>query len=153
MGAWGGSPASRQRVPDGAAAAGAAEPVVLTDDVHVHCGPDLAREPDNPDAGVAGVEVVTASIAGVGTAPTVPTTTTPSCWWPPTRTGAATTPAAAVSDTPSVRTHLRADHLRADPLRGGHLTLPHPPAVTRPGAPATVTASLVTAGDPHLTEA
>ena len=139
MDAWDGYPAARERFLAGAEAAGVANLVVLTGDVHVHYGLDIPRRADRPEAGTAGVEIVTTSIASGGDGADRPDN---------------------YDDLRAANPHLRFYNgrrgyvrltLQADQLRADYLTLPW---VTRPGAPATVAARLVSAaGDPGLTVA
>ncbi|MCT2590152.1 alkaline phosphatase D family protein [Streptomyces sp. N2-109] len=62
MDAWDGYPASRQRVLDGARAAGVENLVVLTGDVHVHYAMDIKDDFDDPGSRTRGVEIVTTSV-------------------------------------------------------------------------------------------
>ncbi|MFJ9621802.1 alkaline phosphatase D family protein [Streptomyces sp. NPDC101181] len=62
MDAWDGYPASRQRVLAGAEAAGVANLMVLTGDVHVSYAFDLKKDFDDPASRTVGTEIVTTSI-------------------------------------------------------------------------------------------
>ncbi|MCK1796158.1 alkaline phosphatase D family protein [Streptomyces sp. XM4193] len=66
MDAWDGYPASRERVLAGAEAAGVANLVVLTGDVHVHYAFDIHRDFDDTTSPPVGVELVTTSISSGG---------------------------------------------------------------------------------------
>ncbi|RLL66561.1 alkaline phosphatase D family protein [Streptomyces sp. Z26] len=63
MDAWDGYPASRERVLDGARAAGVRNLVVLSGDVHVHYAMDIKEDYAKPDSRTLGVELVTTSVA------------------------------------------------------------------------------------------
>ncbi|WP_250289430.1 alkaline phosphatase D family protein [Streptomyces atroolivaceus] len=63
MDSWDGYPASRQRVMDGAEAAGVENLMVLTGDVHVGYGFDLKKDFDDPASRTVGTEIVATSIA------------------------------------------------------------------------------------------
>lgn len=63
MDAWDGYPGSRQRVLDGARAAGVENLVVLTGDVHVHYAMDIKDDYDDAASRTRGVELVTTSVA------------------------------------------------------------------------------------------
>ncbi|MFF3325895.1 alkaline phosphatase D family protein [Streptomyces sp. NPDC002889] len=63
MDSWDGYPASRNRILDGAAAAGVENLMVLTGDVHVAYAYDIKRDYDTPGAKVVGTEIVATSIS------------------------------------------------------------------------------------------
>ncbi|MFE7772494.1 alkaline phosphatase D family protein [Streptomyces sp. NPDC057445] len=63
MDAWDGYPASRERILDGAEAAGIDNLVVLTGDVHVGYAFDLKKDFDDPASRTVGTEFVATSIA------------------------------------------------------------------------------------------
>ncbi|MGW0463951.1 alkaline phosphatase D family protein [Streptomyces sp. NPDC003027] len=63
MDTWDGYPASRQRVLDGAAAAGVENLMVLTGDVHVCYGLDIKADFRDPASRTVGTEIVTTSIS------------------------------------------------------------------------------------------
>ena len=63
MDSWDGYPASRQRILDGAAAAGVENLMVLTGDVHVAYAYDIKQDFDNLDSKTVGTEIVATSIA------------------------------------------------------------------------------------------
>ncbi|GAA2947711.1 MULTISPECIES: alkaline phosphatase D family protein [Streptomyces] len=62
MDSWDGYPASRQRLMDGAEAAGIENLMVLTGDVHVGYGFDLKKDFDDPASRTVGTEIVATSI-------------------------------------------------------------------------------------------
>ncbi|MFF5722367.1 alkaline phosphatase D family protein [[Kitasatospora] papulosa] len=62
MDSWDGYPASRQRIMDGAEAAGIENLMVLTGDVHVGYGFDLKKDFDDPASRTVGTEIVATSI-------------------------------------------------------------------------------------------
>ncbi|MEV0777939.1 alkaline phosphatase D family protein, partial [Streptomyces sp. NPDC050428] len=62
MDAWDGYPASRKRILDGAEAAGLANLMVLTGDVHVGYGFDLKADFNDPGSRTVGTEIVATSI-------------------------------------------------------------------------------------------
>ncbi|MCT4352962.1 alkaline phosphatase D family protein [Streptomyces sp. Je 1-79] len=63
MDSWDGYPASRQRILDGAAAAGVENLMVLTGDVHVGYGLDIKADHRDPASRTLGTEIVATSIA------------------------------------------------------------------------------------------
>ncbi|MET4921774.1 alkaline phosphatase D family protein [Streptomyces sp. PSRA5] len=63
MDAWDGYTASRERVLDGAKAAGLDNLMVLTGDVHVGYGFDLKADFDDPKSRVVGTEIATTSVS------------------------------------------------------------------------------------------
>ncbi|MFP1624066.1 alkaline phosphatase D family protein [Streptomyces sp. 5K101] len=63
MDAWDGYPASRDRVLDGAEAAGVENLMVLTGDVHVAYAYDIKRDYGTPGARTVGTEIVATSVA------------------------------------------------------------------------------------------
>ncbi|MFD9030553.1 alkaline phosphatase D family protein [Streptomyces sp. NPDC059567] len=63
MDSWDGYPASRQRLLDGAAAAGVENLMVLTGDVHVGYGLDIKADHRDPASRTLGTEIVATSIA------------------------------------------------------------------------------------------
>lgn len=63
MDSWDGYPASRQRVLDGAAAAGVENLMVLTGDVHVGYGLDIKADHRDPASRTLGTEIVATSIS------------------------------------------------------------------------------------------
>ncbi|MEU9999855.1 alkaline phosphatase D family protein [Streptomyces sp. NPDC050848] len=63
MDSWDGYPASRQRILDGAAAAGVENLMVLTGDVHVGYGLDIKADHRDPASRTVGTEIVATSIA------------------------------------------------------------------------------------------
>ncbi|WP_327232653.1 alkaline phosphatase D family protein [Streptomyces sp. NBC_01317] len=63
MDAWDGYPAARKRLLDGAEAAGVANLMVLTGDVHVAYAYDIKRDFDDPASRTVGTEIVATSIA------------------------------------------------------------------------------------------
>ncbi|MEV3994937.1 alkaline phosphatase D family protein [Streptomyces halstedii] len=62
MDCWDGYPASRQRIMDGAEAAGIENLMVLTGDVHVAYGFDLKKDFDDPGSRTVGTEIVATSV-------------------------------------------------------------------------------------------
>ncbi|MFE2583199.1 alkaline phosphatase D family protein [Streptomyces sp. NPDC059378] len=66
MDAWDGYPAARRRVLDGAKAAGVANLMVLTGDVHVGYAFDIKDDFDDPASRTLGTEIVATSIASGG---------------------------------------------------------------------------------------
>lgn len=63
MDSWDGYPASRQRILNGAEAAGVENLMVLTGDVHVGYGLDLKKDFDDPSSRTIGTEIVATSIS------------------------------------------------------------------------------------------
>ncbi|MEV4329109.1 alkaline phosphatase D family protein [Streptomyces sp. NPDC049597] len=63
MDAWDGYPASRDRVLDGAEAAGVENLMVLTGDVHVAYAYDIKRDYETPGARTVGTEIVATSVS------------------------------------------------------------------------------------------
>ncbi|MGW2019080.1 alkaline phosphatase D family protein [Streptomyces sp. NPDC001927] len=63
MDSWDGYPASRQRILDGATAAGVENLMVLTGDVHVGYGLDIKADHRDPASRTLGTEIVATSIA------------------------------------------------------------------------------------------
>lgn len=63
MDSWDGYPAARERLLAGAEAAGVANLVVLSADVHVHCALDIKRDFGDPASPVVGAEFVASSIS------------------------------------------------------------------------------------------
>ncbi|MFC3980956.1 alkaline phosphatase D family protein [Streptosporangium jomthongense] len=66
MDSWDGYAAERTRLLTGFRDSGAANPVVLTGDMHMHHAADLMLDFDDPDSPKVGVELVTSSIASDG---------------------------------------------------------------------------------------
>ncbi|MCG5217492.1 alkaline phosphatase D family protein [Streptosporangium sp. KLBMP 9127] len=66
MDSWDGYAADRARLLTGFRDSGAANPVVLTGDAHMHHAADLKLDFDDPDSPRVGVELVTSSIASDG---------------------------------------------------------------------------------------
>lgn len=66
MDSWDGYPADRTRLLEGVRASGAANPVVLTGDAHMHHAADLRPDFDDPDSPRVAVELVTSSISSDG---------------------------------------------------------------------------------------
>jgi alkaline phosphatase D len=66
MDAWDGYVASRDRILGGIAERRAANPVVLTGDVHQHWAADLKADFDDPDSETLGSELVCSSITSGG---------------------------------------------------------------------------------------
>ncbi|GLW50670.1 alkaline phosphatase [Streptomyces sp. NBRC 14336] len=139
MDAWDGYRASRRRVLDGARAAGVANLMVLTGDVHVGYAFDIKDDFDDPSSRVRGTEIVATSIASG-------------------RDGA--------ERPANWDTYVAANpHLRFYDGRRGYVTVTLDesvaradfrtvPYVTAPGAPISTAASFVTeAGEPGLTPA
>jgi alkaline phosphatase D len=62
MDSWDGYPASRQRIMDGAEAAGIQNLMVLTGDVHVGYGFDLKKDFGDPASRTVGTEIVATSV-------------------------------------------------------------------------------------------
>ncbi|WP_406149602.1 alkaline phosphatase D family protein [Streptomyces sp. NBC_01012] len=139
MDSWDGYPASRQRVMDGAEAAGIENLMVLTGDVHVGYGFDLKADFDDPASRTVGTEVVATSIASGKDG-----SEKPANWDNLTR----------------ANPHLKFYNgrrgyavvtLGTDQARADFRTVP---AVTTPGAPVSTAGSFVTeAGNPGLTPA
>ncbi|MBB5121754.1 alkaline phosphatase [Streptomyces eurocidicus] len=134
MDAWDGYPASRQRVLDGARAAGVGNLVVFSGDSHIHLAMDIKKDFDDPRSAVLGVEILGTSISSGGDGMAKPEdwasllAANPHMSYYAKRRGYV-----VVTLTP---THARADYR----------TLPY---VTRPGAPVATETSLVTeAGKP-----
>ncbi|MBT2443133.1 alkaline phosphatase D family protein [Streptomyces sp. ISL-36] len=139
MDSWDGYPASRQRILDGAAAAGVENLMVLTGDVHVGYGLDIKADFRDPASRNLGTEIVATSISSG-------------------KDGA---------DRPANYDHLTAanPHMKFYNGRRGYVTVAlgersaradfrTVTAVTTPGAPVTTAASYVTeAGNPGLTPA
>lgn len=139
MDAWDGYPASRQRIMDGAEAAGIENLMVLTGDVHVGYGFDLKKDFDDPDSRTVGTEIVATSITSGKDGAEKPanwnnlTQANPHMRFYDGRRG-------------YVRVGLDRERARAD-----FRTVP---AVTTPGAPVSTAGSFVTeAGNPGLTPA
>ncbi|WAZ21344.1 alkaline phosphatase D family protein [Streptomyces cinnabarinus] len=136
MDAWDGYRASRRRILDGAEAAGVANLMVLTGDVHVGYAFDIKDDFDDPASRIRGTEIVATSVASG-------------------RDGA---------DKPANwDTYMTANpHLKFYNGRRGYVTVElgeelaradfkTVPYVTTPGAPVTTAASFVTeAGEPGL---
>ncbi|TLQ46374.1 alkaline phosphatase D family protein [Streptomyces marianii] len=136
MDSWDGYPASRQRVLDGAEAAGIDNLVVLTGDVHVGYAFDLKKDFDDPSSRTVGTEFVATSVSSGKDGAEKPanwdnlTRANPHMRFYNGRRG-------------YVTVTLTTEHARAD-----FRTVS---AVTTPGAPVTTAASFVTqAGDPGL---
>ncbi|MFE0039586.1 alkaline phosphatase D family protein [Streptomyces sp. NPDC059015] len=136
MDSWDGYPASRQRVLDGAEAAGIDNLVVLTGDVHVGYAFDLKKDFDDPSSRTVGTEFVATSVSSGKDGAEKPanwdnlTRANPHMRFYNGRRG-------------YVKVTLTTEHARAD-----FRTVS---AVTTPGAPVTTAASFVTeAGDPGL---
>ncbi|MGW8952785.1 alkaline phosphatase D family protein [Streptomyces sp. NPDC055709] len=139
MDAWDGYPASRERILDGAEAAGVDNLVVLTGDVHVGYAFDLKKDFDDPASRTVGTEFVATSISSG-------------------KDGA---------DKPANWDNLTQanPHMKFYNGRRGYVTVTLTTgqaradfrtvaAVTTPGAPVTTAASFVTeAGNPGLTPA
>ncbi|MDF5758271.1 alkaline phosphatase D family protein [Spongiactinospora sp. TRM90649] len=66
MDSWDGYAADRTRLLNGLLTSGAANPVVLTGDAHMHHAADLRPDFDDPDSPKAAVELVTSSVASDG---------------------------------------------------------------------------------------
>nr|WP_231127078.1 alkaline phosphatase D family protein [Motilibacter aurantiacus] len=66
MDSWDGYVASRERIMRGFGAAGAANPVVLTGDVHANYASDIKADWEDPSSRTLGVELVTTSITSGG---------------------------------------------------------------------------------------
>ncbi|ETK37237.1 alkaline phosphatase D family protein [Microbispora sp. ATCC PTA-5024] len=66
MDSWDGYPAERARLLEGIRGSGAANPVVLTGDAHMHHAADLKPDFDDPDSPKVAVELVTSSISSDG---------------------------------------------------------------------------------------
>ncbi len=66
MDGWDGYPADRARLLRGIRAGGAANPVVLTGDAHMHHAAVLREDFDDPDAPAAAVELVASSVSSDG---------------------------------------------------------------------------------------
>ncbi|WEH33103.1 alkaline phosphatase D family protein [Streptomyces sp. AM 4-1-1] len=139
MDAWDGYPASRRRVLAGAEAAGIANLMVLTGDVHVGYGFDLKKDFDDPSSRTVGTEIVATSVTSGKDG-----SDTPSNWNNQMRAN------------PHMKFYngrrgyvlvtLGTEHARAD-----YRTVS---AVTTPGAPVRTAGSFVTeAGNPGLTPA
>ncbi|MFG2328218.1 alkaline phosphatase D family protein [Streptomyces sp. NPDC048604] len=136
MDSWDGYPASRRRILDGAAAAGVANLMVLTGDVHVGYGLDIKADFDDPGSRTVGTEIVATSISSGKDGSDRPanhdalTTANPHMKFYNGRRG-------------YVTVELGAEQARAD-----FRTVPR---VTTPGAPIATAASFVTeAGNPGL---
>lgn len=136
MDSWDGYPASRQRVLDGAEAAGIDNLVVLTGDVHVGYAFDLKKDFDDPSSRTVGTEIVATSVSSGKDGAERPanwdnlTQANPHMKFYNGRRG-------------YVTVTLTTERARAD-----FRTVS---AVTTPGAPVTTAASFVTeAGDPGL---
>ncbi|MEV7279543.1 alkaline phosphatase D family protein [Streptomyces sp. NPDC093111] len=139
MDSWDGYPASRQRVLDGARAAGVENLMVLTGDVHVAYGLDIKADFRDPGSRTLGTEIVTTSVTSGKDGSERPanhanlTRANPHLKFYDGRRGYATVT------------------LGQDSARADFRTVS---AVTTPGAPITTAASFVTeAGDPGLTPA
>ncbi|MER7955319.1 alkaline phosphatase D family protein [Streptomyces sp. NPDC096030] len=139
MDSWDGYPASRQRILDGAAAAGIENLMVLTGDVHVGYGLDIKADHRDPTSRTLGTEIVATSIASGKDGADRP---------------------ANHADLTAANPHLKFYNgrrgyvtvaLGRDSARADFRTVA---AVTTPGAPVTTAGSLVTeAGNPGLTPA
>ncbi|MFD7320975.1 alkaline phosphatase D family protein [Streptomyces sp. NPDC059875] len=136
MDSWDGYPASRQRLLDGAAAAGVENLMVLTGDVHVGYGLDIKADYRDPASRTLGTEIVATSIASGKDGADRPanhdalTTANPHMKFYNGRRGYVTVALGQES--------ARADFRTVS-------------AVTTPGAPVTTAGSFVTeAGDPGL---
>ncbi|MFD5037900.1 alkaline phosphatase D family protein [Streptomyces sp. NPDC058378] len=139
MDSWDGYPASRQRVMDGAEAAGIENLMVLTGDVHVGYGFDLKRDFDDPASRTVGTEVVATSIASGKDG-----SEKPANWDNLTR-------ANPHMKFYNGRRGYALVTLGTQQARADFRTVP---AVTTPGAPVATAASFVTeAGNPGLTPA
>ncbi|MBP2704078.1 alkaline phosphatase D family protein [Microbispora sp. RL4-1S] len=66
MDSWDGYPAERASLLEGVRASGAANPVVLTGDAHMHHAADLKPDFDDPDSPRVAVELVTSSVSSDG---------------------------------------------------------------------------------------
>ncbi|MEU7030564.1 alkaline phosphatase D family protein [Streptomyces sp. NPDC046275] len=136
MDSWDGYPASRQRILDGAAAAGVENLMVLTGDVHVAYGLDIKEDFRDPSSRTVGTELVTTSVSSGKNGSERP---------------------ANYDNLTRANPHLRfydgrrgylAVTLGADSARADFRTVS---AVTTPGAPISTAASFVTeAGRPGL---
>ncbi|MFJ8167351.1 alkaline phosphatase D family protein [Streptomyces sp. NPDC094473] len=139
MDSWDGYPASRQRVMDGAEAAGIENLMVLTGDVHVGYGFDLKKDFDDPASRTVGTEVVATSIASGKDG-----SEKPANWDNLTR-------ANPHMKFYNGRRGYALVTLGTQQARADFRTVP---AVTTPGAPVATAASFVTeAGNPGLTPA
>ncbi|MFD0385524.1 alkaline phosphatase D family protein [Streptomyces stramineus] len=134
MDAWDGYPASRDRVLQGARAAGAGNLIVLSGDSHIHLAMDIKKDFDDPRSPTVGVEILGSSISSGSDGMEQPEdwaellAANPHWSYYAKRRGYV-----VITLTP---THARADYR----------TLAY---VTRPGAPVTTGARLVTrAGKP-----
>ncbi|MFI9235865.1 alkaline phosphatase D family protein [Streptomyces sp. NPDC053079] len=134
MDAWDGYPASRNRVLDAVQAAGINNLIVLSGDSHIHLAMDIKKNFDDPRSATLGVEILGTSISSGGDGMNRPEDRTEILAANPHMSYYAKQRGyVVITLTP---THARADYR----------TLPH---VTRPGAPLTTGASLVTeAGHP-----
>ncbi|MEU0132597.1 alkaline phosphatase D family protein [Streptomyces sp. NPDC006296] len=139
MDSWDGYPASRQRLMDGAEAAGIENLMVLTGDVHVAYGFDLKADFDDPESRTVGTEIVTTSVSSGKDG-----SERPANWDNLTRAN----PHLKFYDGRRGYTLVTLGTRQA---RADFRTVP---AVTTPGAPVGTAASFVTeAGDPGLTPA
>ncbi|MEV6651111.1 alkaline phosphatase D family protein [Streptomyces sp. NPDC051219] len=137
MDAWDGYPASRERILDGAAAAGVENLMVLTGDVHVGYGFDLKKDFDDPASPTVGTEIVATSVSSGKNGADKPAN------W---------------NDLTGANPHMKFYNgrrgyavvtLGTERARADFRTVS---AVTTPGAPVVTAASFVTeAGDPGLT--
>ncbi|MEU6139096.1 alkaline phosphatase D family protein [Streptomyces sp. NPDC047081] len=136
MDAWDGYPASRRRILDGAKAAGIANLMVLSGDVHVAYAFDIKDDFDDPASRTLGTEIVATSIASGQDG-----TQKPSNW----ATYTAANPHMKLYDGRRGYVKVSLDRAQA---RADFRTVPY---VTRPGAPVSTAASFVTeAGAPGL---
>ncbi|MEU8763127.1 alkaline phosphatase D family protein [Streptomyces sp. NPDC048659] len=139
MDAWDGYRASRQRVLAGAAAAGVANLLVLTGDVHVAFACDIKADFRDPASRTVGTEIVTTSIASGRDGADKPGNH-----------------AALLQANPHMKFYngRRGYALVTLDQRGARADFRTVSAVTTPGAPVTTAASFVTeAGRPGLTPA
>ncbi|NHC44005.1 alkaline phosphatase D family protein [Motilibacter aurantiacus] len=137
MDSWDGYVASRERIMKGFGGPnGAANPVVLTGDVHTHWASDIKADFNEPDSKTLGVELVCTSVTSGGNGSDM-----------------TTAGQTALTENPHIKffnsqrgyvvTKIDADELRAD--------FKVVPFVTTPGAPVSTRASFVVeAGNPGL---
>ncbi|WP_418956749.1 alkaline phosphatase D family protein [Streptomyces tritici] len=139
MDSWDGYPASRRRLLDGAAAAGLANLMVLTGDVHVGYGLDIKADFDDPGSRTVGTELVATSISSGKDGSDRPA-----------NHDALTTANPHMKFYNGRRGYLTVE-LGAEQARADFRTVSR---VTTPGAPIVTAASYVTeAGNPGLTPA
>ncbi|MEU2516878.1 alkaline phosphatase D family protein, partial [Streptomyces syringium] len=136
MDAWDGYPASRSRILDGAQAAGVRNLIVLSGDSHIHLAMDIKKDFNTPASPTLGVEILGTSISSGGDG--MPK---PEDW------------AQLMAANPHMSYYAKRRGyvvitLTPTQARADYRTLPY---VTRPGAPISTEAALVTeAGHPGL---